>query len=137
MCLPTHYLRFNLVIEELLFSRRSASCGSRCRVVFQSRNRGTSLFKLITLGGYRHDSEGFNLVIEVLLFSSHGNSQNGGLLMSDLFQSRNRGTSLFKKLYRVPTAGQHLGFNLVIEVLLFSSVTNELVTRKGYRVSIS
>ena len=87
---------FNLVIEILFFSRkRGDAFSSAFAVMFQSRNRDTFLFKGDT---------------------------GGGTIAVSGFQSRNRDTFLFKSNScpsRCPFS--HLSFNLVIEILFFSS----------------
>ena len=89
--------------------------------MFQSRNRGSFDFKRNCCGAVRHNTAGFNLVIEVLLISR----RTSGLLhpmLSLRFQSRNRGSFDFKFAFRSFSAWPASSFNLVIEVLLISSL---------------
>ena len=96
---------FNLVIEVLFFSSQMCPVmWLRKRFPFQSRNRGSFLFKLFPIANRP------NFVW--------------------MFQSRNRGSFLFKEkcLYanRIPLNG----FNLVIEVLFFSREYPRIDTRE-------
>ena len=116
--------------------------------VFQSRNRGSSLFNTVHLSVVESLlDDRFNLVIEVLLFSTQTvpsqssdldipfQSRNRGsslfnptnpywsfLALSAMFQSRNRGSSLFNTIVRTLSNRKESCFNLVIEVLLFSTI---------------
>ncbi len=141
------YLCFNLVIEILFFSSSTAQYGRLpLSFLFQSRNRDTFLFKIILSISKSPLVVRFNLVIEILFFSSLRQTAPMQRLTLNLFQSRNRDTFLFKGaeaylanvrnfkfqsrnrdtfLFKsfalllvrfVPT-----GFNLVIEILFFSS----------------
>ena len=90
------FISFNLVIENLIFSRLGRWMVSvRCNRRFQSRNRESYLFKLAGLPAYLND-------------------------LRLMFQSRNRESYLFK--YRKRCCQQHhrRRFNLVIENLIFS-----------------
>ena len=88
-------------------------------LVFQSRNRGSFLFKYVDPSA---PSEGriicFNLVIEVLFFSS--SLSTAPRVRASSFQSRNRGSFLFKSKRANRSTAGNSGFNLVIEVLFFS-----------------
>ena len=204
------FYRFNLVIEVLFFSSTDLLHQRRGINVFQSRNRGSFLFKLKRdfwhnwhresfnlvievlffssrwIDTYGKDESCFNLVIEVLFFSSFGKrlqttprhclfqSRNRGSFLFKvctqpvrwygwiLFQSRNRGSFLFKpstSTLRIPLSvfqsrnrGSFLfkptfspmaihsilpSFNLVIEVLFFSSKLGECCCLTAHFVSIS
>ena len=90
---------FNLVIEVLFFSRYGTFTRMSFGVsLFQSRNRGSFLFKqIMSVATSLLKSCGFNLVIEVLFFSRLSLFVRGGLgLSAETFQSRNRGSFLFK-----------------------------------------
>ena len=143
---------FNLVIEYLLFSSKfsPSELGGQHPVMFQSRNRVSSLFKevarrktaetrpqcfnlvieylLFSRNNPRaqsvHGLRRFNLVIEYLLFS-RARASRDSLFRPVLFQSRNRVSSLFKKEQETMEYPFFLrtSFNLVIEYLLFSSDT--------------
>ena len=87
---------FNLVIENLIFSRPTTS--------------------IVWIIGR---SAGFNLVIENLIFSR--NARDGlGLFWDGKFQSRNRESYLFKSCPARTPDRPHQCFNLVIENLIFS-----------------
>ena len=99
--------------------------------LFQSRNRGSFLFKAVTTSISRLQT-GFNLVIEVLFFSRRRNPIRWLLLMKGfnlvievLFFSRGFAGSG----YVFPMGG----FNLVIEVLFFSSGLKP----RGYALRVS
>ena len=94
--------------------------GLRIACRFQSRNRGSSLFNKNRFRLDINFSCGcFNLVIEVLLFSTFSKV----LRYRDFskFQSRNRGSSLFNAAALEWFNENKPSFNLVIEVLLFST----------------
>ena len=63
--------------------------------------------------------ESFNLVIEILFFSSYATT--GAIPTGYAFQSRNRDTFLFKSADSESSDADIAGFNLVIEILFFSS----------------
>ena len=89
--------------------------------MFQSRNRDTFLFKVSTVSVIVADSDCFNLVIEILFFSSPF-FYIILCRLPDMFQSRNRDTFLFKPSRSRQTQRCRLPcFNLVIEILFFSS----------------
>ena len=115
---------FNLVIERLLFSTQSAEFAKQFsrafqsrnretsifnvamsetgkdRYKFQSRNRETSIFNFVNFGLNLKATDGFNLVIERLLFSTN---TPGGLSVDEVkFQSRNRETSIFNRARHPP-----------------------------------
>ena len=74
----------------------------------------------------------FNLVIEILLISSHHITiETNGTIFGE-FQSRNRDTSNFKSLSALPVIPSTMrGFNLVIEILLISSFFKSKQEEKG------
>ena len=86
---------------------------------FQSRNRGSFDFKSKQLIPSPNRYLSFNLVIEVLLISSHQRRPQERHLRR--FQSRNRGSFDFKLVCVFVCVCSVCGFNLVIEVLLISS----------------
>ena len=117
------------------------------RTRFQSRNRDTFLFKLAgyeaslddrfnlvieilffssyaELLGKSRCCASFNLVIEILFFSSIPNLKFLRQLEYFWFQSRNRDTFLFKKSVPNAPSTQRARFNLVIEILFFSRQEN-------------
>ena len=111
--------RFNLVIEVLLISRKSRNGIGYTSKWFQSRNRGSFDFKHLDIAVRLHQQLCFNLVIEVLLISSHSvPNQLYAEAMS--FQSRNRGSFDFKTASARWSPVENASFNLVIEVLLIS-----------------
>ena len=69
------------------------------------------------------DRTGFHLAIEILLISSVDVALNGD--GNDEFQSRNRGSFDFKTFPYTYRSRCRECFNLVIEVLLISSVTGQ------------
>ena len=103
---------FNLVIEVLFFSSRWTWWHGRAGLEFQSRNRGSFLFK------------GFACLRATGFFA---------------FQSRNRGSFLFKGVEpRQAPMYRCYRFNLVIEVLFFSSgLTQQRCPLSYHQVSIS
>ena len=78
--------------------KHQACCASVSMIfMFQSRNRGSFLFKSLGLSVLdTHRSTGFNLVIEVLFFSRTPDFVDDPDADAILFQSRNRGSFLFK-----------------------------------------
>ena len=88
---------FNLVIEMLFFSSREEVGLAGTTVLFQSRNRDAFLFKRPLL---------FFWLTQWLLL---------------MFQSRNRDAFLFKETATSLTLKGFQSFNLVIEMLFFSS----------------
>ena len=110
---------FNLVIENLIFSRRFQRDREIESAEFQSRNRESYLFKPVDKSTTLRDvATSFNLVIENLIFSSLP------YLASDI---RCAGFNLvienliFSSEVRSVNADGESGFNLVIENLIFSS----------------
>ena len=89
--------RFNLVIESLIFSRKSLEAPTTRGRQFQSRNRESYLFKRGNLEQAERNLHRFNLVIESLIFSSV-NVVSRVLNAVFEFQSRNRESYLFKRL---------------------------------------
>ena len=89
--------RFNLVIENLLFSTKDMKVTPLGKWMFQSRNRESFIFySHIAVSGNDGPVSGFNLVIENLLFST---------------KKRNDEREM-----------ERISFNLVIENLLFSTL---------------
>ena len=62
-------MRFNLVIESLIFSSRLDTRYIDAIILFQSRNRESYLFKAKYVPALNASTQGFNLVIESLIFS--------------------------------------------------------------------
>ena len=115
---------FNLVIEMLFFSSchfgNTSSAASPDSKSFQSRNRDAFLFKFGHQNFRNEIVWSFNLVIEMLFFSSPSVSKMKS--QSFKFQSRNRDAFLFKPKFQGVSCSLDPGsFNLVIEMLFFSS----------------
>ena len=124
---------FNLVIEVLFFSSRDVFIHSFAARKFQSRNRGSFLFKGNRIVWATRANSSFNLVIEVLFFSRTTYRRIEDPPSSE-FQSRNRGSFLFKWCAACSWWMARHCFNLVIEVLFFSSGS---VSTDYYRVVIA
>ncbi len=161
-CVQKWESRFNLVIEVLLISSPFTLTGEVRTDKFQSRNRGSFDFKSVrTYRTSRLHHGCFNLVIEVLLISS---LESGTAVANfGMFQSRNRGSFDFKlsqearhsQLFRLLFQSRNRGsfdfkvesnrfqvksdicFNLVIEVLLISSIKHPFGGCLIHQVSIS
>ena len=85
---------------------------------FQSRNRDAFLFKSWSKNSVPIRRSRFNLVIEMLFFSSW--TPLFARMPEKEFQSRNRDAFLFKATAKAHNKRVHMGFNLVIEMLFFS-----------------
>ena len=108
--------------DAFLFKHRGERFSRDRNQWFQSRNRDAFLFKSNKIaGGMGTKTKGFNLVIEMLFFSSERRDRTDAWA-DRWFQSRNRDAFLFKSSRRLKSARSQWSFNLVIEMLFFSSI---------------
>ena len=94
-----HGERFNLVIEVLFFSSSKERYTTARKAMFQSRNRGSFLFKQgqgetenVRQRRFQSRNRG-SFLFKSLVFFPNSTSEH-------LFQSRNRGSFLFKKYHQ-------------------------------------
>ena len=139
LCIRMLTICFNLVIEVLFFSSLRVTADCLYFEPFQSRNRGSFLFKPSmdtddpNIRGLFQSRNRGSFLFKYKAKKKHCSS------FYTAFQSRNRGSFLFKLdgIAMQASIDRYLGFNLVIEVLFFSRELFETVQSSGIRVSIS
>ena len=142
---PTHVAPFQSRNRgSSLFNWQIAPIGNGIGIAFQSRNRGSSLFNIRDQNSafdkfqFQSRNRGSSLFNGTFQARSDGQSgfqsRNRGSSLFNMalwslrnrrlyqFQSRNRGSSLFNSGRNREPLRIRRGFNLVIEVLLFSTM---------------